>query len=487
MAKPIRIQVQTYRRRTWALPRWQVVFGLAVLGLVIALLFGRCQSSVSPTADALPQDPYIQVFFNHSPAAVYRDPYRNIQRQGDDLERVIVDAIEQANSHIDVAVQELNLPNIAAALIQKSRSGVRVRVMLENQYSQPWSTRDTAWLDQQDDYARGKYDNLRAFGDANGDGTVSPDEARDLDAVLMLQTAKIPLLDDTADGTKGSGLMHHKFMVIDGQQVVTGSANWTLSGLHGDALLSASRGNTNTILTLQSTELAQLYQQEFDILWGDGPSGQEDSQFGVQKPVRPAQQVSIPGSTLTVQFAPHSANTPREQTVNGLIGRTMQRARQSIDLALFVFTDQGIANQIQQQAANGVVVRTLIDRSFIYRSYSEALDMMGLSLPDHRCRYEKDNQPWTAPISTVGFPELPDGDKLHHKFALIDGRTVVIGSHNCSKAANTQNDENLLVIDNPTVARHFEREFDRLYAEANLGQTQYLKNQIGKFQQQCGS
>ncbi len=462
-----------------------MLFLLGVL-VAIAIAMSRSQGSLAPIADTLPQDPYVKVFFNQSPAATYRDPYRQVDRWGDDLEQRIVSSIEQANTSVEVAVQELNLPRIAQALVRKAQTGVPVRIILENQYSEPWSHKDTSWLAAQDDYARSKYDNLLAFGDRNGDGAVSADEARDVDAVLMLQNAQLPLLDDTADGSKGSGLMHHKFMVIDGQQVVTGSANWTLSGLHGDALLPESRGNTNALLIIDSPDLASLYQQEFALMWGDGPGSQTNSVFGPQKPLRASQQVSLPGSTITVQFAPNTADTPQAQTVNGLIGQTLQRARQSIDLALFVFTDQGIANQIGEQANSGVQVRSLIDRSFIYRSYSEALDMMGMALPDHRCRYEKDNQPWTRSITTVGFPELPDGDKLHHKFAVIDSRLVIIGSHNWSKAANTKNDENLLVIDNPTVAQHFEREFNRLYETANLHQTPYLQNQVSKFQH-CGS
>ena len=73
-------------------------------------------------------------------------------------------------------------------------------------------------------------------------------------------------------------------------------------------------------------------------------------------------------------------------------------------------------------------------------------------------------------LDTIGVPTLPTGDLLHHKFAVIDRQTVITGFHNWSKAANYRNDETLLVIqDNPTVAAHFDREFDRLYQHAVLG------------------
>jgi phosphatidylserine/phosphatidylglycerophosphate/cardiolipin synthase-like enzyme len=61
-----------------------------------------------------------------------------------------------------------------------------------------------------------------------------------------------------------------------------------------------------------------------------------------------------------------------------------------------------------------------------------------------------------------------------------------MGSQNWSKAANHTNDENLLVIRNPTVAAHFEREFDRLYDQAELGMTPYLQQRIEERRQQCG-
>ena len=112
--------------------------------------------------------------------------------------------------------------------------------------------------------------------------------------------------------------------------------------------------------------------------------------------------------------------------------------------------------------------------------------MLGLAMPDHRCQYESGNQPWGAPILSVGTPQLAAGDKLHHKFALIDDVTVVIGSQNWSNAANEKNDENLLVIRNPMVAAHFRREFDRLYRTANLGITPKLQKKIQQQRQKCG-
>jgi phosphatidylserine/phosphatidylglycerophosphate/cardiolipin synthase-like enzyme len=95
--------------------------------------------------------------------------------------------------------------------------------------------------------------------------------------------------------------------------------------------------------------------------------------------------------------------------------------------------------------------------------------MLGVTLTGANCRIEAHNQPWQQPITSIGVPQLPQGDLLHHKFAVLDGRTVVTGSQNWSEAANRTNDENLLVIQNPTVAAHFQREFERLYSNASLG------------------
>jgi len=84
-------------------------------------------------------------------------------------------------------------------------------------------------------------------------------------------------------------------------------------------------------------------------------------------------------------------------------------------------------------------------------------------------------------------PQLPMGDRLHHKFGVIDGKTVLTGSHNWSEAANHGNDETLLAIDSPVIGAHFDREFDRLYKGAILGIPHRIKKRIDAKKKECDS
>lgn len=462
-------------------------FGLLVLigfGLVWGTSFWRRTPALMPTLTPLPQDSLVQVYFNHSEANTYIEPYRGIERYGDDLEQVVVDAIAQADRSVDIAIQELRLPRVAQALHDRAQAGVRVRVILENDYSRPWSSFSPAEIAQLDERDRGKYEDFVLLSDRNQDGQVSPSESDAFDALKIVHNAQIPWIDDTADGSKGSGLMHHKFLVIDNQTVVTGSTNLTLSGTHGDMRSLESRGNTNNLVVIQSPVVAQYFTEEFNLMWGDGPGGQPDSRFGLQKPYRAPQRISLPnGTRIDLQFAPTSTRLDWSESVNGLIERAIATTTNELDLALFVFSEQAFSDQAQQAHQRGATIRALIDSDFAYRNYSEGLDLLGVALADQRCRYEEGNRPWNPPITTVGVPTLPVGDILHHKFAVIDQQTVITGSHNWSDAANRNNDENLLVIQSPTVAAHYNREFERLYAGATLGVPPNLAQKVQR--QRC--
>ncbi|MCX5949509.1 MAG: phospholipase D-like domain-containing protein, partial [Cyanobacteria bacterium] len=279
-------------------------------GLVAGLLLSGCGAATAlrlgPAPQELPLPAGIRVAFNHRAEHRYRSPVSGQWRQGDDLEALLLEAIGEARQEIQVAVQELSLPRVAAALVEGQRRGVRVRVVLENTYSSPWSLQDPAALPS---HQRHRVEQLRGLGLE--------------DAVAILRRGGVPMLDDTADGSAGSGLMHHKFLVIDQRVVVTGSANFSPSCIHGDPDDPSSRGNVNHLLRFESPALARLFTAEFARMWGDGPGGRPDSRFGIAKQEGAAQRVLVANTPVELLFAPHR----RRDTNHGLAWLDHQLAR----------------------------------------------------------------------------------------------------------------------------------------------------------------
>jgi phosphatidylserine/phosphatidylglycerophosphate/cardiolipin synthase-like enzyme len=452
-------------------PRSRLLAGFA-FALPLLLLVGGCGNAparIEGSAPAqLPSPAGILVAFNHRSDQRYRSPVSGRWRQGDDLEAMVLAAIRGARSELLVAVQELSLPGVAEALVERHRAGVQVKVVLENTYSTPWSEQHPALLEA---HQRHRQEQLRRLGQG--------------DAVAILQQGGVPLLDDTADGSAGSGLMHHKFLVADRRVVVTGSANFSPSCIHGDPDDPRTRGNVNHLLRFDSVALAELFAAEHSRLWGDGPGGQPDSRFGTGKGGGGAQRVVVAGTPVEVLFAPHRRDDP----ANGLrwLERQLAGARERIDMALFVFSSQPLADALAGLHHRGVRLRLLADPGFASRSFSEVLDLLGVSLPDRDCHLEAGNRVWQRPLEGVGTPRLAGGDKLHHKLAVLDGRSVLSGSFNWSPSAAHQNDETLLRIDSPQLAAHFEREIDRLWRGAELGATPRMQRRLQRQRLSCGS
>jgi competence ComEA-like helix-hairpin-helix protein len=458
-------------------------FLLMALGLVACQPEAIVQAS-SSRPQPLPQEEQIQVYMNHEPASSYTEPYRKQTRDGDNFEQIIIDTIASAKSTVDVAAQEIRLPGIAQALVDRHQAGIKVRVILENNYSRPFSEFAAAELPKLTSRERDRHAEAIALIDLNQDGQLSPEEINQRDALVMLDQAKIPRIDDTADGSNGSNLMHHKFVVVDGQTLIVTSANFTTSDMHGDFKAPKSRGNANNLLKIRSAELATLFTQEFNLMWGDGVGGKADSLFGNKKPFRAARSIQVGATQIELQFSPSAAGVPWVNTSNGLIGKTLSPAQRSLAMALFVFSDQPLVNLIEPVHQRGTEIKTLIDPGFAYRPYSEGLDMLGIALPEN-CQDEADNRPWQNAIATVGVPRLPPGDLLHHKFGIVDQQVVITGSHNWTAAANTGNDETVLVLHSPIVAAHYQREFERLYTNAILGVPPAIQKKAAAQAQHC--
>jgi phosphatidylserine/phosphatidylglycerophosphate/cardiolipin synthase-like enzyme len=450
------------------------------------LLLASC-SKDTDRANNLPQDEFIQAYFNHreTQEQTYIDPYRQIERPGDNLEAIIIEEIATAQSSIELAVYELNLPLVAQALAEKHRDGVEVRVILDNDNSQSFTQLSSAEISQLNQHDRQKYEQLFQLVDLNQDQQLSYAEIAQQDALAILKQEGVSLIDDTADGSKGSGLMHHKFMVIDHKKVVAGSTNYTLSDIHGDFNNPETKGNINHLLRINNAQVANIFSEEFNYMWGNSATGIE-SRFGIAKPWRSPQSFNWQNTQITIQFSPTSQQQNWSFSTNGLIGKTINSATKSIGLALFVFSEQELADILQNKHDQGVEIKGIFDPGFAYRYYSEMLDMLGISLYLD-CQPEVNNNPWLQRLDTVGTVLVSSGDKLHHKVAVIDDTTIISGSQNWSEAANYQNDEAVIIITNSKVAQHFVQELQRLYSSAVLGLSTKLNSKLEQQQQTCGS
>jgi len=94
--------------------------------------------------------------------------------------------------------------------------------------------------------------------------------------------------------------------------------------------------------------------------------------------------------------------------------------------------------------------------------------------------------PRPAQAESVGSPRFAPDDKLHHKFAGIDNKTVITGSFNWSPSADQTNDETLIAIHSPKLAAHFTREMNRLWRGAELGITTRMQRKLDRQRLKCG-
>jgi phosphatidylserine/phosphatidylglycerophosphate/cardiolipin synthase-like enzyme len=235
----------------------------------------------------------------------------------------------------------------------------------------------------------------------------------------MLQATGIEVRSDTR-----SALMHNKFWIFDGQIVWTGSTNITENGVFDQ--------DNNTIV-VQSPELAAIYEREFQEMW--------DGQFGPRSPSTLDQQVvTVNGSRIVVIF------TSEDPALENAIVPIVKSATKSIRFLAFSFTDFPLADTMSQRAKAGVDVAGVFEK---VGSETEAAELRTLM-----CR--------SVPVKQDG-----NSGFLHHKVIVVDEQIVITGSMNFSTNAEESNDENVIIIDNPEIARLYLQEFERVWDLAN--------------------
>lgn len=299
--------------------------------------------------------------------------------QGSLDERVAAD-IERARVSVDVAAYELNLDTITSALLTAHRRGIQVRLVIDSH---------------------------------------STDEP----AVQKLQDAGVPVVEDQREP-----LMHHKFIVLDGEVVWTGS--WNLTANDTDR-------NNNNVVRIVSSMLAENYTTEFEEMFIHRAFGPDSL------PNTPYPHIIVSDSAGgEIELASYFA--PEDQVADQIIA-LLEEARSSIRFMAFSFTDDRIGRVLLEKARSGLIVQGVFEKRNSGTAY---------------CEYHR--------LHRAGLDVLTDANPymMHHKVFILDDQVVVTGSYNFTRNAALLNDENLLVIRDPAIAAQYQAEFERMYSQA---------------------
>jgi phosphatidylserine/phosphatidylglycerophosphate/cardiolipin synthase-like enzyme len=233
-------------------------------------------------------------------------------------------------------------------------------------------------------------------------------------------------------------LMHHKYIVLDAgtpeAQVWTGSTNFT------DESWALQENN---IVTIRSQRVAAAYAQDFQELWRTGTmtdTGKRD--------VDPL-PLTYQGQRVRaeVHFSPGQG-----KFINRDIAERIQQVRERITICAAVITSGSILNALMQAQQHNVPIDGVYDRTQmegVFQQWDE-VESNAWKIPAFHDLVEyshlvgKVTTPWT-PTSVHDF--------MHNKIIVVDD-TVITGSHNFSRNAET-NAENVLMLTSPQIASDY--------------------------------
>jgi len=295
----------------------------------------------------------------------------------DDMEKVIVDFINGAEKRLEIAVQELDSRPIAEAIIDARKRKVTVKVVLEQDYLRADRAQQDPWL--------------------KGGGK---EENREIQNAIFRSNIDLKL-------DYNESIFHQKFIVRDGNSLLTGSTNFTHTGTHH---------NLNHIVIVKDPEVAKIYSREFKEI--------QQGHFGKYNEGHDAAPTDVVVSDIPIRvlFAPD--HNPEME-----IMKQMLKARKRIDFAIFTFAkSSGIDDTMIRLLKTGFPIRGAFDG-------------------------KQGGQPWSALSSLkengAELYSVPQGNgvgKLHHKLMVLDEEVVIAGSFNYTGPANLLNDENIIIL-----------------------------------------
>ncbi|MCB2205211.1 lamin tail domain-containing protein [bacterium] len=256
----------------------------------------------------------------------------------------------------------------------------------------------------------------------------------------------LPAIVDNFDrANAGAGLMHNKFVVIDGRDRSSDTDDWVMMG-SWNPTDPGTDNDAQNVLAIQDQALAGAYTREFEEMWGSDTETPNStlSRFGARKLDNTPHVFSIGDDDIPVDLY----FSPSDQTTR-IILREIERAKQSLYFATLTFTRDDLARALVDQHDAGLSVRGIMDNNSDQGNEFSYLQSSGVDV-----------------FLKKGLSGL-----LHHKYLLVDADGgddpgIVTGSHNWSNSAEFSNNENTIVLHDRSLAEQYLQEWYTRYRDA---------------------
>ena len=130
------------------------------------------------------------------------------------IKESLLKEVDSTTSTLELAIHEITSFDLAQAIVKAKQRGVKVRIMADSKQAKAKSSRIT---------------------------------------FLIKQGIPVKVL-----GGKEKGVMNHRFAILDGKKILTGSFDWSET---------SEKWNYENVLIIRDSEVVASYQREFDRLW----------------------------------------------------------------------------------------------------------------------------------------------------------------------------------------------------------------------------
>jgi phosphatidylserine/phosphatidylglycerophosphate/cardiolipin synthase-like enzyme len=242
-------------------------------------------------------------------------------------------------------------------------------------------------------------------------------------------------------------LMHHKYVVRDGDTVWTGSLNWTDDSFHRQE---------NVVVRIASGEVAAAFTEDFEQLWETG----EVERSGFVEP----RTLGVDGTGVRAWFTPGNG-----EDLSARIARAIFRAKRRIRIASPVITTGPVLGALAQVTSEGRVdVAGVVDQTQM-RGVVHEWDRNGNIFWKLPLLQRGLSRGFTGKRSQEWRPEGGLHDFMHAKVTVADD-VLFVGSYNLSRSGE-QNAENVVELESPELAGRLAAYIDEiraLYEPADL-------------------